>query len=132
MNCTQVRALLHAPARPGDPVASNAEARRHLANCAGCADYGRRLAEIQQALSAHHGRVTPAPGFASRVRARLPRQDDPLGWAALRFLPATVGLVLLLSWLNWQQSASSEVAVTDPTSAVLTWALEAPDAGADS
>ena len=122
MKCTRVRALLHATEPQGAP--SSGPVRRHLAACSDCSRYSERLAELYRALGEHRASVSPATGFAARVRSRLPQQDDALGWAALRLLPATVGLVLLLSWFNWQQSATADETVGDPTNAVLTWVLE--------
>jgi predicted anti-sigma-YlaC factor YlaD len=124
MNCSRVRALLSTSAQQETPAAASQPVRRHLAQCDDCARYSERLEAVYRALGEHHGRVSPPAGFAARVRTRLPREDDTLGWAALQLLPATVGLVLLLSWLNWQQNASADEVIDDPTSAVLTWVLE--------
>lgn len=54
-------------------------------------------------LRDHHARVEPDPGFAARVVARLPATPDPLRWAALRLLPAGLGLALLLGLMVWRE-----------------------------
>jgi predicted anti-sigma-YlaC factor YlaD len=124
MKCRRARALLHASEPQGSHAAASGGLRRHLAECGDCSRHSERLEELYRALGEHRASVSPATGFAARVRSRLPQQDDALGWAALRLLPATVGLVLFLSWLNWQQSAIADETIGDPTNAVLTWVLE--------
>jgi len=49
-----------------------------------------------------------------------------LGWAALRLLPATLVVIVLLSWLNIRGAGSEEAVEVDPTGAVLTWILDPP------
>ena len=59
------------------------------------------------------------------MRRRLPSEENRLGWAALRLLPATLGLLLLLSWLNLRDSGSASPAETsDPIEVVLSWVLD--------
>lgn len=134
MNCRRARQLLIAPGPASRQV------REHAAACEECASYRQRLDAVYRALGDHHTPVAPPAGFASRVRGRLHRDEDPIGWAALRLLPATLGLILLLSWLNLRATEPAADEITDPTTAVLTWVLnpsleepgvEGPAAGED-
>lgn len=118
MNCRRARTLMTGPNANVGPV------RRHVASCDGCARFAQRLEAVERALGDHHLQVAPPIGFAGHIRARLPRHADPLTWAVLRLLPATLGLVLLLSWLNLQGKESVETESADPTAAVLTWMID--------
>jgi hypothetical protein len=118
MNCRRARRMLTGP------DANLGAVRRHVNDCDECARFVRRLEDVERALGRHHLQVAPPSGFAGRIRTRLPRHDDALTWAAWRLLPATLGLVLLLSWLNLRGQPSAEVEVADPTAAVLTWVLD--------
>jgi hypothetical protein len=119
MNCRQARELLTA-GRTADRAA-----RRHVADCGECGRFAQRLATVERALSEHHASIAPPAGFAARVQAQLPGGDDLIGWAALRLLPATLGLILLLSWLNLRTPESPAAEETaDPAEAVLTWVLD--------
>lgn len=119
MNCRKVRGLLTAR-RTADRAA-----RRHVADCDECGRFAQRLAAVERELSERHAGVRPRAGFAARVEAQLPRDDDLMGWAALRLLPATLGFILLLSWLNLRTPASQTAAEpVDPAEAVLTWVLD--------
>lgn len=106
------------------PGATLGAVRRHVADCDDCAHFAERLEQVERALGDDHLQVAPPIGFAGRIRARLPPDDDPLVWAALRLLPATLGLILLLSWLNFQSGETDEVELADPTAAVLTWVID--------
>lgn len=121
MNCRQAKALLSG-SQPESP-----SVRAHLADCASCAGFRQRLEAAHRGFEDHHTLVSAPPDFAARLRAALPRDEDLLGWAALRLLPATLGLVLLLSLLNWQRGDVLEDEIVDPTSAVLSWVLEPTD-----
>ena len=117
MKCRRARQLLSAktPSR---------ELRSHLADCAECSSFRQRLDAVMGALEGHHLAVVPPADFATRIRRSLHRDDDPLAWAALRLLPATLGLVLLLSWLNLRTSEPAAEDLTDPTAVVLSWVLD--------
>ncbi len=121
MNCTTVQREL-AAGKAGETQSD--AARRHLDGCPQCARFDRRLHGARRALQEHRSPATPPPGFAAAVGRRLPQDRDLIGWAALRLLPATIGLVLLLSWLNLQQGRAFESETADPTEAVLSWVLE--------
>ncbi len=123
MNCRQARGLLT------KGRAASAAARRHAMDCEECGRFARRLAAVERALGERHASISPPAGFAARVQAQLAGNDDLIGWAALRLLPATLGLILLLSWLNLRTPASQAVTATatataDPAAAVLTWVLD--------
>jgi len=126
MNCRRARRMLTA----ADVGA--AALRRHLASCAECARYEKRLEAVFETLGSHHLAVTAPASFSARVRARLRGDEDALGWAALRLLPATLGLLLLLSWLNYRSVDPDAAASTDPTTAVLSWVLDAGSEGGGS
>jgi hypothetical protein len=74
----------------------------------------------------HHANVQPDPAFADRVTARLRREPvELLGWAALRLLPATLALVLILAWLAFQAAGSNEVQIAEAGSGdLIGWVLE--------
>ncbi|MCZ6727342.1 MAG: hypothetical protein O7A98_08295 [Acidobacteria bacterium] len=118
MNCRRARIMMTGP------NANLGAVRRHVADCDECGQFAQRLEAIERALGDHHLQVAPPTGFAARIRTRLGPHDDPLAWAALRLLPATLGLVLLLSWLNFHGGESFEAEVEDPTTAVLNWVID--------
>lgn len=122
MRCRHARRLLTETAAP------SSELRQHVADCAPCAAYQRRHETVLRALGDHRAVITPPAGFAARVRSRLQPAGDPIGWAALRLLPVSLVLVLLLSWLNLRLAGEESATLTDPTTAVLSWAIEADTA----
>ena len=80
--------------------------------------------QFRRSLRGHHAGVEPDSGFASRVAARLEREPSQvLGRAALRLLPATAVLALVLAWLSLRQVAPP-TAVFAPTENVLTWLVD--------
>ncbi len=119
MNCRKARGLLTAGR------ASGGLARRHVEECVACGRFAQRLAAVERELGERQADVRPPAGFAARVQAQLPGTDDLVGWAALRLLPAMLGMILLLSWLNLRTPASQTATETDdPAEAVLTWVLD--------
>lgn len=101
--------------------------RRHLEGCAACGRYAARLEAARALLREHHTEVEPDPGFAARVSARLHEAPaETLGWAALRLLPATMVLVLVLVWFAFSASPGASYANEDPapTEDLFTWLLE--------
>lgn len=126
MNCRVVRDRLQAPAERGSDV------EEHLRECSACARYSERLVLAHRALRAHRGDFQPDGDFARRAVARLSNEPaELLGWAALRLLPASLVLLLVLAWFAAQVSpdfsgGSTAQAGDDP----LIWLLEQPgDAG---
>jgi len=98
----------------------------HLDECPDCAHYAGRFHAARDLFRQHHGEVEPDAGFAARVTARLPQQSTVvLGWAALRLLPISVALVVLLFLLSlWIPEATpTQTAAQAPTDDVLTWVI---------
>jgi len=123
MNCN--RARRHLDGAGAERSERHEESlRHHLASCTACADYSQRLETVRAALGNHHTAVAPPAGFARRIQALLQWDDNPIGWAALRLLPASLGLVLLLSWLNLRAAEPAPSEIGDPTMAVLSWVLD--------
>ena len=107
-----------------EPVAAG-----HLEECAACRGYAERLTLARQALRDHHGNVEPDAGFSARVLARIP--DGPtqvLGWAAVRLLPATLALALVLAWFAFQEVPQTTTTTTAeapaPTEDLLSWVID--------
>ena len=124
MNCGELR----------DRLTRNADARRepstvrHIEECAACRTYVDRLSTARQLMREHHGNAEPDAGFSGRVMARLPKgPTEVLGWAAVRLLPATVALALVLAWFNFQvtpQPTTTETATVAPTEDLLAWVID--------
>lgn len=120
MNCREVRDLLMRDERPAASAVTG-----HLASCDGCTEFARRLDLAQADLGAHQGDHLPHPAFAQRVRASLPGDTDLIGWAALRLLPATLALTLVLSAWCWIATPGPQALFEQsPTDDLLSWALE--------
>jgi hypothetical protein len=89
------------------------EANEHLATCAACAVFAKRLAHARQTLvrsrppGVQASFAQPDAGFPARVLARIERPADLLGWAAFRALPAALALALALAWLGLSAPASA-------------------------
>ena len=124
VRCRDLRArLMEHRALPG-------ELAGHLDGCPDCARYAARLQAARDLFRHRHGEVEPDAGFAARVTARLPQQSTVvLGWAALRLLPISVALVLLLFLLSlWIPEATpTQTAAQAPTDDVLTWVIGADE-----
>jgi hypothetical protein len=85
----------------------------------------------KELLRDHHAGAEPDAGFAARVVAALPDStSEVLGWAAIRLLPATLALALVLT-------AWALVVTPSPTSLVdqsadedlWSWILSSPGGG---
>ena len=98
----------------------------HLDRCQACARYAARIGIARQLFREHHGNVEPDAHFASRVSARLHGQpESTLGWAAVRVLPATFALLLILAWLSWQTTPDPAAwFLASPTEDPLGWVLD--------
>ena len=98
----------------------------HLAGCSGCRDYAARVRTAQRMFREHHGDVLPDAGFAARVVSRLPDPaSEMLGWAALRLIPATLVLALVLAWFALDTTATTIVEeTTAPTDDLVSWIVE--------
>ena len=122
MKCRRVRMLMLRSAGVVDRAAA------HLESCPDCARFAERLQRAREQLRAHHAGITDS-GFAARVVSGLTSTTGKLGWAALRLLPATAALALvLLGWCWWSTPAPSAMVEQAPSDDLLTWVLEEPTA----
>jgi hypothetical protein len=90
-----------------------------------------RMEEFRRQLRDHRLDVEPDPGFAARVIARLPSgPEDAIGRAALRLLPATLALAVLLALLAWNVAPDPQsLLVVSPTENPLIWIVDANGSG---
>jgi predicted anti-sigma-YlaC factor YlaD len=113
----------HLTAGAGDPEGGIAA---HLETCPACTRFAERLRLARELLREHHGHIEPDAHFAGRIAARL--SDEPtarLGWAAVRVLPATIALLLVLAWVTWQATPGpASLFDESPTDDLLTWVLD--------
>ena len=126
MNCRNARRAMDNPGNASSDALSV-----HLAGCEDCRSLMAALDAASSMLRSRHAGVTPDTAFATRVRARLQREPaQQLATAALRMLPVTVIILLLLSWLAFTATPQVE-ALTDeaPTEDILAWVLEGPEEG---
>ena len=105
------------------------EVRDHLRSCPACARFAGRAEAVRRGLREHHAGVEPDPGFATRVAGRVRRQPaELLGWAAVRLLPATLAVVLVLGWFASRVTVETTTVVASNgqtmTDDVLTWVFE--------
>jgi hypothetical protein len=128
MNCKKARKrLVRGASRGAHPALLS-----HLESCPSCGSFAARLAEARQALKDHWHVHEPPASFARRVVANLPRrQADPfdvLGWAAVRLLPATLLLLVLLgSWSLVAAPSPTDLLADGGSQDVLTWVWESQD-----
>ena len=122
MSCRTVRNALDGRA------VMNPEREEHLSECPECARYAERLGTARRVLRAHRADFEPDGDFAQRVVARLPGEStELLGWAALRLLPASLVLLLVLAWFAAQVSPDfSNESTADAGDDLLIWVLEQP------
>jgi hypothetical protein len=121
-SCREVRDRLESAAS-GD---RRRDVDAHLRDCVECARFASRLDTVRHALAGHHAHVEPDAGFAGRVAARL-RSDpaDALGWAAVRLLPATLGLRAARAGIAFQTTATpGDLLSESPTDDLLTWVVQ--------
>jgi hypothetical protein len=105
--CNEIRDRLIA----AEPGAVTDDLLRHLDRCPDCRRFAERARAARDYLRAHHAGVQPDPAFATRVAARLPEDAaGVLGWAALRVIPATLVLILVLGWFAIRPPAASPTA----------------------
>jgi len=120
MNCRRARNLLTHDT--GRRSGADPELARHLASCAGCARFAERWTAVRRGIEGRLARVTPDPGFAGRVVARLDAPADPFLWAARRLLPATLALALALGgWCLLRTPAPASLADQLADGDLLTW-----------
>jgi len=123
MSCGKLRD--HLTAAEGGPLPE--ALREHLGDCVRCRRYAERMEAARAILREHRAEVEPDPGFAARVASRLHEPPtEMLGWAAQRLLPATLALLVLLTWFAFGASrdtlqSDEEVA---PTEDLFSWVLD--------
>jgi hypothetical protein len=133
--CRQVRDRLCGPGSPlpaAPPAPLPPALAEHLAACADCAAFARRLQLVRDELVRPLAGVEPDPQFPARVLARIARPAELIGWAAFRALPAAMGLALVLAWLGLQSPAAapppSPLLDAPPSSdQLLAWASLSPE-----
>jgi hypothetical protein len=120
------------------------DAAEHLAGCAACSAFARRLDLARRELALPLSSAEPDPLFPARVVARIERPAELIGWAAFRALPAALGLALVLAgtagWLGLAGGAGSSGAPPPPTppgaavldgppssDQLLAWASQSPE-----
>ena len=102
MNCRKIRDRLVA-----GPSSDMIE--RHLAECDGGRTFAVDLGAVRESLRRHHAGVTPDPSFAARVGSSL-RAVQPvelLGWAAMKLLPLSLVVALVLAWWAWDHTTTT-------------------------
>jgi len=118
MDCKEARERLTATC--GGERTSPLE--EHMERCSACARYAARIDAARRLLTEHHGNVEPDPAFAGRVIARLPNATaDVLGWAAMKLLPVTIALALVLGWFALQTAPNFET--EEPADDLLGWVI---------
>ncbi len=107
------------------------EERRHLDDCPACRRYAERAAAAKRYFENHRSDAAPDAAFAMRVAGLVNgRTAGAMGWAAMRLLPATAALAVILAWFAFQAAPSQEVAeMLSPTEDLLSWVLEEAEAG---
>lgn len=127
MDCAQVRTKL-TNRQADSPEAGVLE---HLEKCPGCSCFAERLRLAEDLLRHHHSEIEPDAGFAGRVVAALPSSSsDLLGWAALRLLPATLALALVLTvWALAATPSPTSLVEQSVDEDLLTWILSSPGGG---
>jgi hypothetical protein len=105
--------------------------RDHLDECPECARFAERLGLAEEILRDHHAGTEPDAGFAGRVVAALPTSSsDLLGWAAIRLLPATLALALVLTvWALAATPSPSSLLEQSGDEDLWSWILSSPGGG---
>jgi len=90
-----------------------------------------RMREARLYFQSHHAHAVPDAGFAARVAARLaPDPAGTLGWAAMRLLPASLLLALVLGYVSVRKASANETVQTPPADDdVIAWVLDGREAG---
>jgi len=122
MDCREAREQLTRSAGESQGAAL----REHVGACPECGRYRERSEAARDWFRQHQAEVEPNAGFAARVAARIDeRPVDVLGWAAVRLLPATLVLVVVLGWLASGRSPDfASIDAGDSGDDLLTWVLD--------
>jgi hypothetical protein len=125
MKCAAVKDRLMQPA--GNPVGESTT--RHLDGCPSCRRFAESLSEMRRDLRDHHAGHEPDAAFAARVSSRF--ESDPgemVGRAALRLLPISAVLLLLLLWISaGTDPREPELTSEESTQATIDWVLQSTD-----
>jgi predicted anti-sigma-YlaC factor YlaD len=115
----------------GKPASLTGEERRHLEDCPACRRYVERAAAAKRYFEEHRSDAVPDAGFVARVAERVNgRTAGAIGWAAMRLLPATAVMAVILAWFAFQAAPSQEVVeAVSPTEDLLSWVLDQAEAG---
>lgn len=106
------------------------ELERHLSDCAACARIAERWAAAGRLLAEPGASAEPDAGFAARVVANLPQAPDVMGWAAVRLLPATLALALVLSaWCLYAVPGPASLLDESPVDDPLGWSVGSVETG---
>jgi predicted anti-sigma-YlaC factor YlaD len=127
MNCAQVRKWL-----ADDQVETrSARVLEHLEECPGCARLADRLQTARELLRDHHAGAEPDAGFSARVVAALPSSSsEVLGWAAVRLLPVTLALALVLTvWALAVTPSPTSLVDQSADEDLWSWILSSPGGG---
>ena len=101
------------------------EVAAHLESCPRCRRFAARFRVTHTALHQPMSDVLPDALFASRVVAELPRSPEVLGRAALRLLPATLALaVVLTSWSLLTSPNPTALVEETPADDPVSWVLD--------
>ncbi len=129
MNCSEARDRLTRQSGLRARGPRSGRVAQHLADCAACRAFARRYDAARGGLRDHLLEVEPGADFAARVVADLPRSPSLLGWAALRLLPATVALALVLTgWCLLSAPWPGELLADSPTDDPLAWVIDSEEA----
>ena len=102
-----------------------AGARAHIETCESCSGFAGRLLAAEEVLGEPRAEHLPDDWFAARVRNSLPDNAQLVGLAAMRFLPATLALTLVLSVWCWLATPGpGSLFEQSPTDDLLAWTLE--------
>ena len=126
-NCDEFRDRLTAT---GDAGLSKGLAG-HARECPACDRYASRARAARQLIRNHQSSAEPDAAFAARVVERLRHErDETLGWAAVRLLPATVAVLVILAWVSLQVAPDPRsLLVQSPTDDLVSWAIELTEEG---
>ena len=124
MACGQVRPQL--TDRQADTP--DAGVFEHLEECPACSRFAERMRLAEDLFHDHHAGIEPDAGFAGRVVAALPTSSSELlGWAAMRLLPATLALALVLTvWALAATPSPTSLVQESVEGDLWSWILSSP------
>jgi hypothetical protein len=95
------------------------------------ARYDARIGDARRYFREHRSEATPDVAFATRVVANLPpRRENLLGWAAVRVLPATLILAVVLAiWAVRVAPVPDSLLQANLDEDLLSWVVETSETG---